>query len=140
LELLLDAFDAGSLPLTPPCGQWLEDALVAAAFDASKHVGRQAAARLGIPPTTIRRKLKGLTQPGSMMRLQFDAWKPVEEQIKLEVQASAELAPDDQLQKYRDRLLKIVYAKFGEKKSVCADLMACSAPTLNRWLEGLNDG
>ena len=140
LELLLDAFDAGSLPLTPPCGQWLEDALVAAAFDASKQVGRQAAARLGIPPTTIRRKLKGLTQPGSMMRLQFDAWKPVEEQIKLEVQASAELAPDDQLQRYRDRLLKIVYAKFGEKKSVCADLMACSAPTLNRWLEGLSDG
>ena len=58
LELLLDAYEAGSLPLTPPCGHWLEDALVAAAFEISNQVGRQAATRLGIPPTTIRRKLK----------------------------------------------------------------------------------
>ena len=35
LELLLDAYEAGSLPLTPPCGHWLEDALVAAAFEIS---------------------------------------------------------------------------------------------------------
>ena len=135
LELLLDAYEAGSLPLTPPCGHWLEDALVAAAFEISNQVGRQAATRLGIPPTTIRRKLKSLSQPGSMMRLQFDAWKPVEEQLKLEVQQSHEVAESDLLLKYRERLLRLVYRRFGEKKSVCADLMACSAPTLNRWLD-----
>ena len=138
LELLLDAYEAGSLPLTPPCGHWLEDALVAAAFEMSNQVGRQAATRLGIPPTTIRRKLKSLSQPGSMMRLQFDAWKPVEEQLKVEVQQSNEVAESDVLLQYRERLLRLVYRRFGEKKSVCADLMACSAPTLNRWLEALN--
>ena len=137
MELLLDAYEAGSLPLTPPCGHWLEDALVAAAFESSNGVGRQAAARLGIPPTTIRRKLKSLNQPGSMMRLQFDAWKPIEEQIKSEVASLSETSPTDILQVYRDRLLRIVHDRFGEKKSVCADLMACSSPTLNRWLEGL---
>lgn len=138
MELLLDAYEAGSLPLTPPCGHWLEDALVAAAFESSKDIGRQAAARLGIPPTTIRRKLKGLTQPGSMMRLQFDAWKPIEEQIKAEVRVLPETANSDLLQSYREKLLRLVFRRFGEKKSVCADLMACSAPTLNRWLESLD--
>ena len=116
LELLLDAYEAGSLPLTPPCGHWLEDALVAAAFEISNQVGRQAATRLGIPPTTIRRKLKSLSQPGSMMRLQFDAWKPVEEQLKIEVQQSSEVAESDLLLMYRERLLEVSLPSIRRKE------------------------
>ena len=52
------------------------------------------------------------------MRLQFDAWKPVEEQLKLEVQQSHEVAESDLLLQYRERLLRLVYRRFGEKKSV----------------------
>ena len=62
------------------------------------------------------------------MRLQFDAWKPVEEQLKIEVQQSHEVAESDLLLKYRERLLRISLPSIRRKEiGVCGpDGLLCS--------------
>ena len=61
------------------------------------------------------------------MCLQFDVWKPVEEQLKLEVQQSHEVAESDLLLKYRERLLVSLPSIRRKEIGVCGpDGLLCS--------------
>ena len=123
LELCSTHTSAGS-SLTPPCGHWLEDALVAAAFEVSNQVGRQAATRLYTsndhPPETQELEPARVDDASAIRCVETR-----EEQLKIEVQQSNDIAESDLLLKYRERLL-IGVLQIRRKNRLCDSWLVCA--------------
>ncbi len=116
----------------PPLGRWLRDDLLLMAFERSGGVLARAAAALGLPKSTYRRRLlRARRVPAGMAATRPLAWRPVAEiaqRLVMTSPAGAESLPDHAEQ----ALLRQVVRLHPDNTRVGAALVGVTPPTYRR--------
>jgi PAS domain S-box-containing protein len=131
LERLHASPDTATLPL----GRWMTEDLLREAHDAAGGVLSRAAAILGIPEATYRRKYRSLEgeperEPGPPRSA---SWTGVRQHLQALVRPGGS-GGGDRTRKARDLLLEEVLRLFPENAGEGAALMGVSPPTFRRWM------
>ena len=113
----------------PPIGQWLEDDIISVTLDASRQVLAQAAERLQMPETTLRRKSTRIRNEAASRP---EYWSGVTAALPEFVGAMAYGVPP--ACDIATRLLLKEILREAPGRSESAQLMGVSAPTLRRML------
>jgi transcriptional regulator with GAF, ATPase, and Fis domain len=130
LASIVATVTSGPGSLLPPLGRWLDNDLVLAAFDASAHVARRAAARLGLPETTFVRRLKRAQGEAQLVRRPAE-WEPVT--ICVERLVRTEGTPgEDMLTVAEGLLIEAIVQRLPDKPSAGAALLGTSLPTFRQ--------
>jgi two-component system response regulator HydG len=123
----------------PPLGRWLQEDLVLEAHRAAGGAGRRAAALLGIPESTFRRRLrKARREVNAGFERRPGAWQAVGPQIAnliadLVAAGDGGGGGEDVLERARTVLLAEVLARLPADASTGAALMGVTEPTFRRW-------
>jgi DNA-binding NtrC family response regulator len=136
LEEALDAF-LESLPREQdpvPLGQWLQDELVLQAQRRSGEVGRRSAALLGIPETTLRRRIpRARSWVGNPVREDERQWHRI--QVILDAGIQKRVSDTSLLAAADDALLAVLERRFPGDIKTCAAFLGVSLPTCRRRLQ-----
>ena len=118
-----------SLISQAPLGRWLEDDLIQMTYDNCDQNARKAALRLGIPHSTLRRKIKKISHqndPQSLLRTA--EWEGVMNCL-LPVISSEITIAEETIKYLKLELLKIIIIKTKSNVAHCSAIMGISEPT-----------
>jgi diguanylate cyclase (GGDEF)-like protein len=139
----IDGVLAGSAS-PPPFGRWLQEDLVLEAHRAAEGAGRRAAALLGVPESTFRRRLgKARREVNSGFSRRPDDWQTLRPKIVDLVAVLAEAdngTGEDALERARKALLCEVLGRLPANPATGAALMGVTVPTFHRWTEAVRPG
>ena len=128
IRAVLETRDASPVPL----GTWLMEDLVLHAYEASGSVSGRARARLGIPETTFRRRLrKASAKARADLLTRTPEWRAVTPVIVALVRSGA-ASDGDVLQRARRVLLEEIASRTNDA-SLGAALMGVTVRTYRRW-------
>ena len=117
-----------------PLAAWLEDELILGAYHHADDNARQAAKRLGLAPSTLRRKLdKLLTQHPNGLPPRPAHWTAMAP-LLAPVIAGQLWSRDGIFDQLHQLLLQRVQQQLANEPDIAARLMAVSEVTLQRWL------
>jgi diguanylate cyclase (GGDEF)-like protein len=137
LAELVYAADNGLSPTMLPLGRWLDEDLLVAADTRADGVARRAATILGLPETTLRRRLrKAKDQIYAGLSPRVADWEDVRP-ILSQLVASADDADLDLIAFTQQILLEEIVARYPDNVRTGAALLAVSSPTYRKRLAEL---
>ena len=119
-------------PLRLPFGTWLRDDLLLEAAKATDEVVRDAAALVGMPESTFRRRLRSAEdQVMAGLATRMETWEEVR-QILADLTTTAVAGEGDLHTRTQELLLEEIVKRFPDNARVGAQILGVSPPTYRR--------
>lgn len=127
-----------SLTTVAPVGRWLGDDLIVATYRACDHNARQAALRLGMPHSTLRRRVDKIETNNScpVMTQRTEGWQHILDKIAPIIEGLITIG-DNNMTQLKLILLASILEIVPDNVAVASALMGVSEPTLYKWKKTL---
>ena len=126
-----------SMATRAPLGRWLYDDLIAATYNACRQNARQAALRLGLPTSTLRRRMNKIENQHSNATTQrIDGWQSIMASLTPIVEGVISFG-DDTFRQLKLILLSCIVAIVPDNATIASALLGVSEPTFYKWKKEL---